>query len=84
MKDKVYISFYNKPIKHDKFYKRFKSGITLTTICEIVKYLDEIEDKQWALADIEDRPLFKNEIPLGVYLNNEDAILFKLKFGIGL
>lgn len=91
MKDLVYISFYN---NQDQDYRKLKPNLTLLMVSEIMNYLDGVENKHWCIVDTELRhfynmvidivktPLLSSEILLGVYLDENDAILFKLKFGL--
>lgn len=78
---KIYISFYE--------YVTIYDGNTLHRLKHPIGYMrkmvgwieDEIEDKEWELK--KHKPtLGGGEIPYGVYLSPDDALMFKLKFNI--
>jgi hypothetical protein len=81
---KVYISFYDEVnAKHNVKLNRLKFHLQdIDTQCKIIHWLHKIKDKKYVPDYYDIRGKREFNMPNGVYLNEEDAIIFKLMFGL--
>lgn len=81
---KVYVSFYNEfQNKNTVRFNRLKLHLQDNNIrTKIFHWLSKIEDKRYDPSYFDMRGKKDFEMLYGVYLNEEDAIIFKLKFDL--